>query len=323
MSGCCAKLAECRHRINQWSIMRKFGKIGCMPPGLRRPAFFLSGSFIVTCLVLTCLSGVSSVVEATDSFPWSTSEGNHFENASNMTGTLNFWIGLAGMKSQEWVTCLKVGGCIRNSPCPRYAVGELEPVNITVNGNITKIGCHLAYGRTLQREGTQDYSDATCSKVRTASPSNGQHYCSDCDTASTNALVTVIMTIIFMPVCLYADYHRSSEESDDNFEKAAGALGNIVGGIMTLASITSFGADCVDQLPLHWNTPEGLIFEMSYDLGFGFDALIIATAFLIADGCIHLLTPTPERCWRDSECEDETLPLDAPQEDGSAKYGAV
>ena len=148
----------------------------------------------------------------------------------------------------------------------------------------------------------QDFDDVKC-ESGVKSVGGSQNYCSACKSACTTAFITVVTTVICIPFCIQSDWHRANEESDSNTEKLLGAAGNLVGGLMTLVSLSSFRFVCVKELPSRF-TYQGSSFYISYEYSRWYVALIVATTLLVMDGCIHLSMSTPERCHAEQKPTD-------------------
>jgi hypothetical protein len=135
-------------------------------------------------------------------------------------------------------------------------------------------------------------------------------HCKSCDESAQNNMFTMIFSLCLCLPTIYADYTRSTAETDRNFDKLTGALGGIFGSLSTIVGLIHFGAVCGNDLPDHVNDKAtGKEVSLSWDVGNGLHLLMWASILLVIDGIVHLVTPTPEHCWREPEVPEEEKPL--------------
>jgi hypothetical protein len=178
---------------------------------------------------------------------------------------------------------------------------------IGLTGTVTR--AHIVNkitGASTTTTTSQDFDSKDCT----------HKYCSDCKSAATGALVSVIFGLILAIPTLMSDITRRNPENDTNIEKLIGALGGILGGIATLIGLITFKSACSEELPTSYSDGNNSA-TIEWSIGVGYEMLITATCFLIVDGCVHLLTPSPEHCW--SEVIDGEPLLGAPLKGDATK----
>lgn len=170
---------------------------------------------------------------------------------------------------------------------------------IGLTGTVTR--AHIVNkitGASTTTTTSQDFDSKDCT----------HKYCSDCKSSATGALVSVIFGLILAIPTLMSDITRSDPEKDCNIEKLIGALAGILGGIATLSGLLTFKSACAEELPTSYSDGTNSA-TIVWNIGVGFEMLITATCFLMFDGCVHLLTPSPEHCWSEIIDGEPLAPL--------------
>lgn len=310
-----------RHRC-----ARCFGRFGCLPLRHRAKFFVFSSCGLVTSVALCVLSVLSVDLSLTEDLPWSAGSGVFSQSC--ITGRYAFKIGLRGFKRD-----LTLGWSTNDTSCQDLKQILLWPPadepDLVCPGTIAHVsemkeskgGFQIGIGTTSVQVCTITGSDMSkvvsnhnnsLTKVfEWADDKCKTHFqntstvCDDCKSACWTAFTCVVSSLLFLPMCIYSDFHRSRESTDSNCEKFMGAAGNIIGGFWTLASLQSFTNNCVDGLgdvhaqahdEVYASTEAGNI-STSWTSEVGYYALIAATILLMVDGFIHLLMPTPSCCW--------------------------
>jgi len=289
--------------------MRKLGQVGCITEDNRKAACLVSSSLILSSIVLMIFSVISYNANTVETMPWSISTNDQV-TAKGAHGKFSMWIGLGGVKQEIEMVCLEKGGCEFSDSCSPGVGVE------TRNATTGHVQCRLAQHERISYSKTQRFKHDTCEHdgiTRDAS----HDYCKHCKDSCTSSFVAVIGTLIFLPGCWYVDYTRSKAETDTNCDKFQGAVGNILGGLLTLASISSFGRFCDENLP-DVVQYQGATFHLDYNLGWCYIALIVACCLFALGGCVHLLIKTPPGCWEPLGPTDETTELNEPTSDYNA-----
>lgn len=308
------RMKACGQRGNDLAVLRWIGRIGFIPEAHRKKAFAFSAMLCVASLGLALVSGVSFVdMDYVSRFPWSVSEDGVFESVE-FDGTTQFYVGLQGIQMQVNLTC-KPGNCLapleKTGFCPGFAVSAASfsksgLFTLPSSANQDSMLCFFSSGTTLSNTFTQSFNDVDCASGLNAT--GGADYCTGCTVACYTAFGSVLSTLIFIPLSLAADWHRSDAAKDSNCEKLAGIKANLIGGCLALFGLYSFFSYCGRDLPTRFSF-QGTSFELSYSPGHGLILLVLATVCLILDGCVHLCVRTGQGGRQPSGTDEECTAL--------------